>query len=55
MEPEVSLPYSQDPATGTYHESDDSNTHIPVFLVYNKRYMRGTTKCHWRRPQLCNV
>jgi hypothetical protein len=28
MEPEVSLPYSQEPATGLYSEPDESSPHL---------------------------
>jgi hypothetical protein len=28
MEPEGSLPYSQEPATGLYHEPDASSQHV---------------------------
>jgi len=29
MEPEGSLPCSQEPTTGPYHEPDASNPHLP--------------------------
>jgi hypothetical protein len=32
MKPEVSLPYSQEPATGPYPELDESNPHSPILL-----------------------
>jgi hypothetical protein len=46
MEPEGSLPCTQDPATGTYLEPDESNPHIPIQLPqdlqnYVHRCIRG--------------
>jgi hypothetical protein len=32
MEPEGSLPYSQDPATGRYPEPDESSPHLPTLF-----------------------
>jgi hypothetical protein len=32
MEPEVSLPCSQDPATGTFSQPDESNPHSPILF-----------------------
>jgi hypothetical protein len=33
MEPEGSLPYSQEPATGPYHELDATSPHIINWLT----------------------
>jgi hypothetical protein len=32
MEPEVSLPCSQEPATGSYPKPDESNPQLPTIL-----------------------
>jgi hypothetical protein len=32
MEPEGSLPYSQQPATGSYPEPDESSPHLPTLF-----------------------
>jgi len=32
MEPEVSLPYSQEPDTGPYLEPDKFSTHLPTLF-----------------------
>jgi len=35
MQPEGSLPYSQQPVTGAYTEPDESNPQVPIlFLKY---------------------
>jgi hypothetical protein len=35
IEPESSLPFSQEPATGPYLESDESNPYHPIlFLIF---------------------
>jgi hypothetical protein len=33
MEPEGSLPYSQEPTTGTYPELDASSWHLPTLFL----------------------
>jgi hypothetical protein len=33
MEPECSLPYSQEPATGPYPEPDESIPHLPTLFL----------------------
>jgi hypothetical protein len=35
MEPEVSLPCSQEPAAGPYLESDESSLHLPTLFPYD--------------------
>jgi hypothetical protein len=34
MDPEGSLPYSQEPATGLYSESDESSPQIPTLIIH---------------------
>jgi hypothetical protein len=38
MEPEGSLPPSQEPSTGPYPEPDRSNPHHPILSVYSVLY-----------------
>jgi hypothetical protein len=38
MEPEVSLPCSQDPGTGLHPEPDESSPANPTFLCYTEYY-----------------